>query len=36
MRFRPAPLPVHTLQLIHKHGPVHTFDGVWQGEGGTA
>jgi hypothetical protein len=24
MKFRPAPLPVHALQLIHKHAPVNT------------
>ena len=33
MKLRPAALPIHALQLIHKHGPFHTPNGDRQSKG---
>jgi putative addiction module component (TIGR02574 family) len=33
VKLRPAPLPVHALQLIDEHSPFHASNGDRQGEG---
>ena len=33
MKLRPAPHPIHVLQLIDKHGPFHASNGDRQSEG---